>query len=93
VERSRALADGLRALLAGDTLKARSLFTAAFDGERPNALVELARTYDPNYLNRLASTNARADVAIARQHYQRAVQLGSSEARSDLQRLEALIGR
>lgn len=76
---------------SGDVLKARERLQAAGtsggNARNPDLLLELARTYDPVYLDRLAKKDATANAALARALYEQAAQFGSSAAAFDLLQL------
>ena len=76
---------------AGDVLKARERLqtagTSSTNARNPDLLLELARTYDPNYLDRLPKKDATANAALARALYEQAAQFGSSAAAFDLLQL------
>jgi hypothetical protein len=84
----RLLQDGRDLFQKGEVLAAREKFVAALTAPLPDVLLELARTYDPNYLDKLPKTDADADVERARALYEQAVALGSTAAQADLQRLQ-----
>lgn len=71
----------------GEVLAARERFVAALSAPLPDVLHELARTYDPAYLERLPKADAEADVDRARALYEQATALGSKSAEADLTRL------
>ena len=85
VEESRGL------FQAGDVIKARERLQAAgsagANARNPDLLLELARTYDPVYLDRLAKKDATANPALAKALYEQAAQAGSSAAAFDLLQL------
>lgn len=72
---------------SGEVLAARERYVAALSAPLPEVLLELARTYDPNYLGRLPRTDAEADIERARALYEQAATLGSKAAEADLARL------
>jgi hypothetical protein len=61
--------------------------TSSGNARNPDLLLELARTYDPVYLDRLAKKDATANAALARALYEQAAQFGSSAAAFDLLQL------
>ena len=82
-------ARGLEAEHREDFSAARRLyFSAAQQGDTPAAR-SLGRLYDPDYLRHSALSGVDPDPAVARQWYERAVQLGDTEAGPLLQALSA----
>ena len=73
---------------SGEVLAARERYVAALSAPLPDVLLELARTYDPNYLDRLPKSDADADLERARALYEQATSLGSKLAEQDLARLQ-----
>jgi TPR repeat protein len=71
----------------GDISAARLLLRRAADAGHAQAAMALAATYDPAALKELGALGVTADIAKARQWYERASQLGSAEAVRRLQRL------
>ncbi len=84
------LEEGRMLFKSGEVLAARERYVAALSTPLPDVLLELARTYDPNYLDRLPKTDADADLerARARALYEQATSLGSKLAEQDLARLQ-----
>lgn len=82
------LEEGRSLFRAGEVLAARERYVAALNAPLPEVLLELARTYDPNYLDRLPKSDADADLDRARALYEQAVTLGSKPAEADLARLQ-----
>ena len=82
IEEARAL------FQSGEVVKARERLRAATNssgqGRHPDLLLELARTYDPNYLDRLAKKDVTAEPALAKALYEQAVSMGSSAAAFDM---------
>ena len=74
---------------AGEVLRARQIFSSALTGRLPDVLHELARTYDPHYLQQLPKSDAKPNPSMARAIYQHAVMVGSAEAGADLARLRS----
>ena len=76
---------------SGEIIKARERLQAAGSGSgnarNPDLLLELARTYDPNYLDRLPKKDAIANPGLARALYEQAASFGSSAAAFDLLQL------
>ncbi len=85
---TRLLAEGRALFQTGEVLAAREKYVAALTAPLPDVLLELARTYDPNYLDRLPKSDADADVDRARALYEQAAALGAPGAQEDLQRLQ-----
>jgi hypothetical protein len=73
----------------GDFASARLLLRRAADGGSADAAMTLATTFDPVVLARLGAIGATADIAKAREWYQRAVDLGSTTASQQLAKLAA----
>jgi hypothetical protein len=71
----------------GDFASARLLLRRAADGGSADAAMALATTFDPVVLARLGAIGATADIAKAREWYQRAVDLGSTAASQQLAKL------
>jgi hypothetical protein len=82
------LEEGRVLFKTGEVLAARERYVAALSAPLPDVLLELARTYDPNYLNRLPKSDADADIERARALYEQAGTLGSRPAEEDLARLQ-----
>ena len=75
-------------LAAGDIPSARLLLERAADAQDAGAALMLARTYDPAVLGTQDARNIIPDPAIARAWYQKAAQLGSSDAQRRLAQLQ-----
>ncbi len=88
VNGAQLLEEGRSLFRAGEVLAARERYVAALSAPLPEVLLELARTYDPNYLDRLPKSDADADIDRARALYEQAVTLGSRAAEADLARLQ-----
>jgi TPR repeat protein len=71
----------------GDIAAARLLLRRAAEGGEARAALALAATYDPLVLKQLGAIGAKDDITQARGWYQRALQLGSTEAGTRLQQL------
>lgn len=80
-------------IAAGDVVRAREWLLSAINGARPEVLHELGRTFDPNYLNRIAQPNAVPEPARARALYEEAARLGAKGASEDLAQLLKSIGQ
>ena len=68
---------------------ARMFFKKAADAGDAQAAVAMGATYDPNLFASLKVQGMRPDVQLARQWYERAVNLGSKDARDRLDSLGA----
>ena len=75
-------------LAAGDIPSARLLLERAADAQDAGAALMLARTYDPAVLGTQDARNIIPDPAIARAWYQKAAQLGSSDAQRRLAQVQ-----
>jgi len=75
-------------LAAGDIPPARLLLERAADAQEPSAALMLAQTYDPAVLGTRDTRNINTDPALARIWYQRAAQLGSTDAQRRLSQLQ-----
>jgi hypothetical protein len=71
----------------GNIAAARLFFRRAADAGLAQGALALAATYDPNELARLRVAGVLADLALAREWYEKARQLGASEAEERLRRL------
>jgi Flp pilus assembly protein TadD len=69
---------------AGDFVSARALFQRAAEANDATAATALGTTYDPTVLTRLQAVGVDADVVKARFWYQKAVSLGSTDAKRRL---------
>lgn len=81
------VATGVRHISEGDVAAAREVFTRAAASGHPEATMALAETYDPNMLAAWGARDIRADAAVARSLYAKALEAGVEKARM---RLEAL---
>src|SRR6266436_2050511 len=78
-----------RGLLAsGDIPPARLLLERAADGQDPGAAFLLAQTYDPDVLGSRDARTIAPDPVTARSWYQKAAQLGSTEAQRRLAQMQ-----
>jgi len=78
-----------KALLAtGDIPAARLLLERAADAPDANAALMLAQTYDPDVLGTSDVRNIIPEPAKARAWYQKAAELGSSDAQRRLAQLQ-----
>ena len=75
-------------LMSGDIVSARLLLRRAADAGSADAALALGATFDPLVIARLGAIGMPADIAQARQWYQRAVELGSVAATGQLAKLE-----
>jgi hypothetical protein len=75
-------------LAAGDISPARLLLERAAEAQDAAAALMLAQTYDPAVLGKLDTRNINTDPAAARTWYQRAVQLGSTDAQRRLAQMQ-----
>jgi hypothetical protein len=75
-------------LMSGDIVSARLLLRRAADAGSADAALALGATFDPLVIARLGAIGMPADIAQARQWYQRAVELGSAAATGQLAKLE-----
>jgi hypothetical protein len=75
-------------LASGDIPPARLLLERAADGQDPGAAFLLAQTYDPDVLGSRDARTITPDAATARAWYQKAAQLGSTEAERRLAQMQ-----
>jgi hypothetical protein len=75
-------------LAAGDIPPARLLLERAAEAQEASAALMLAQTYDPAVMGAQDTRNINTDPALARSWYQRAVQLGSTDAQRRLSQLQ-----
>jgi TPR repeat protein len=77
-----------KALIAvGDIAPARLLLERAADAHEASAALLLAQTYDPAVLGKQDVQSVTPDPVKAREWYQRAVRLGSSDAQHRLSQM------
>ncbi len=91
-ERERALRllkKGHEELGDGGIAQARLLYERAAEAGLPDGAMALAATYDADELGRLGVQGLRPDPAAAKRWYERAEQLGATEAAQRLRRLGA----
>ena len=74
-------------LAAGNIIAARDFFERAADAGLAAGALRLAATYDPAELRRLQAQGIVPDHTMARKWYERALELGASEAVERLVRL------
>jgi hypothetical protein len=75
-------------LSSGDIPPARLLLERAADAQEPSAAFLLAQTYDPEVLGSRDARSITPDPAAARSWYQKAAQLGSTEAQRRLAQMQ-----
>jgi hypothetical protein len=85
------VAGGLQLMVAGDIPNARLVLQQAAEARNATAALEVGATYDPTILQQQARTDV-ADLRMARRWYERARDLGSTEAAVRLERLRSLPG-
>jgi hypothetical protein len=85
----RLLQKGEAQLAEGNVSSARLFYEKAADAGLAQAAMALAATFDAAELSRLSVRGIQADTKQARQWYERALQLGASEAEPRLRRLGA----
>jgi hypothetical protein len=96
------VAAGRKLIVAGDIPKARLVLQEAAEAGNATAALELGATYDPNILRTLKAPDvwvgviatpmtdmAMADIRMARLWYEKAKDLGSTEAAGRLERLRS----
>jgi TPR repeat protein len=71
----------------GDIVSARLVLERAARAGHAQAALELGLSFDPEFLRQLRVIGLTPEVALARQWYERASSLGSSEAKLHLNRL------
>lgn len=85
---TKALEEARALFQSGEVMKARTLLqtmtNATGQARNPDLLLELGRTYDPNYLDRLAKKDATPNPSLAKSLYEQAIALGSSQAAFDM---------
>ena len=72
---------------AGQVVRAREILQTLLPGANGEAVLELARTFDPHYLGLTSGRDATANVTRARDLYQEATSKGAGAAAGDLKRL------
>jgi hypothetical protein len=77
-------------IAAGDLQSARLLLRRAAEAQNARAAFALAQTYDPAVLKQYGASAPPAEVATARNWYERARDWGSPDAQRQLDALEAL---
>jgi hypothetical protein len=86
------VAGGRQLIVAGDIPNARLVLQQAAEAGNATAALELGATYDPTFFQQQAMTDM-ADVRMARLWYEKARDLGSTEAAVRLERLRSVPGR
>jgi hypothetical protein len=91
------VAGGRQLMVAGDIPNARLVLQQAAEAGNATAALELGATYDPTMPARVGVViseppmkNADADITMARLWYEKAKDLGSTEAAAQLERLRSL---
>lgn len=74
-------------LASGDILSARLLLQRAAEARAARGALLLATTYDPNLLKQLGADGPLADIAQARNWYQKAREWGEPDAQRQLDAL------
>jgi len=87
VQAERMITQGERYLAQGNIVVARQYFLRAAESANARGALRLAETHDPQELARLGVFGINPDPALAQKWYERALELGASEALSRLQRL------
>ena len=87
-ELANLLKRGRYLLSIGDIAPARLLLERAADANEANAAFDLAGTYDPAVLARSHALGVAPDLAMARMWYEKALNLGHSEAQARLAQLQ-----
>lgn len=73
----------------GKVLSARERFLSAVADHPAIVLLELARTFDPHYLEKIAAADGRPEPHRARSLYEEAMRRGSKAAADELKRISA----
>jgi hypothetical protein len=85
------VAGGRQLMVAGDIPNARLVLQQAAEADNATAALELGATYDPTFLSRPAeAAPPPGDVRIARLWYEKAKDLGSTEAAVRLEKLRSV---
>jgi hypothetical protein len=87
-ELANLLKRGRYLLSIGDIAPARLLMERAADANEASAAFDLAGTYDPAVLARSHASGIAPDLAMARMWYEKALNLGHSEAQARLAQLQ-----
>jgi TPR repeat protein len=75
-------------LVSGDIAPARLLLERAADAQEPSAAFLLAQSYDPDVLRSSGGISITPDIESARTWYQKAAQLGSTDAQRRLAQMQ-----
>ena len=86
-EVGRLIKRGQQLLASGDIAPARLLLQRAADGGSAEAALILGGTYDPDVLREIGVLGFAPNPAMAREWYQKALELGANEASRRLDRL------
>jgi hypothetical protein len=86
-EIGRLIKRGQQLLAAGDIAPARLMLQRAAQGGSAEAALALGGTYDPDVLREIGVLGFAPNPAMAREWYQKALELGASEASRRLDRL------
>jgi TPR repeat protein len=86
---TRLVGRGDQMMQEGDVAGARLFYERAVDIGFAKAAIALAETYDPGELGRWPVRGLQPNVELARQWYERALQLGAPEAGERLRRLSS----
>lgn len=78
---------GLDLFRRGEVLKARAVLLSAVSVAPADVLLELARTFDPYFINELSASDGKPEPQRALSLYEEAIRNGSMQARRDLERL------
>lgn len=89
----RLLRSGEMMLVRGDVPAARALYERAAAANSAEAAAVVAKTYDPLFLSSIGAKGVPAQTSLAAHWYERAIELGSQEARARLAMLHATGGR
>ena len=76
-------------LAEGDVIGARMFFKKGADAGDAQSAIAMGATYDPTLFSALKVQGMRPDIDLARQWYQKAINLGSKDARDRLDKLAA----
>jgi len=88
---NRLLGEGQSLFEAGQVQEARRIFMTATAGPVPGVMLALGRSYDTYYLSRLPKSDAAPDMQRALVLYERAVDVGATDAMADLERTRGIL--
>lgn len=88
---NRLLGEGQSLFEAGQVQEARRVFMTAMAGPVPGVMLALGRSYDTYYLSRLPKSDAAPDMQRALVLYERAVDVGATDAMADLERTRGIL--